>query len=139
MKRRDAIRLLGAAAVSWPSALRAQQSMPVIGILHSGSADAFSKQIAVLRQGLKDGGYIEGQNVAIEFRWANSRADISPKLVDDLIRRQVAVIVALGGNAPALAAKAATTTIPIVFVTGPTLSGRDSSPVSIGQAEMSPE
>jgi putative ABC transport system substrate-binding protein len=121
MKRRDAIRLLGAAAassVSWPAALRAQQSMPVIGILHSGSADAFSKQIAVLRKGLRDGGYIEGQDVAIEFRWANSRADILPKLADELVRRQVAVIVALGGNGPALAAKAATTTIPIVFVTG---------------------
>jgi putative ABC transport system substrate-binding protein len=120
MKRRDAIRLLGAAAVSvsWPSAVRAQQSMPVIGILHSGSADAFAKQIAALRRSLKDGGYIEGQNVAIEFRWANSRADLLPKLVDELIRRQVSLIVALGGNAPALAAKAATTTIPIVFITG---------------------
>ena len=121
MKRRDTIKLLVVAAsssMSWPLALRAQQAMPVIGVLHGGSADGFVKQIAALRQGLKDGGYIEGQNVAIEFRWANSRADQLPKLADDLVRRRVAVILATGGNAPALAAKAATTTIPIVFVTG---------------------
>jgi putative ABC transport system substrate-binding protein len=122
MRRRDVIKALGAtgaaSSVSWPLRVRAQQPMPVIGILHGGAADAFSKQIAVLRQGLRDGGYIEGQNVAIEFRWADSRADLLPKLADDLVQRRVAVIVALGGNAPALAAKAATTTIPIVFNTG---------------------
>ena len=121
MRRRDVVKLttaVAAASLLWPSVVGAQQSIPVIGIVHSGAAAAFTKQIAALRQGLKDGGYIEGQNVAIEFRWANSRADLLPKLVDDLVRRNVAVIVTLGGNGPALAAKAATTTIPIVFVTG---------------------
>jgi putative ABC transport system substrate-binding protein len=121
MRRRDVVKLTAAVVailVLWPPAVRAQQSMPVIGIVHSGVANAFTKQIAALRQGLKDGGYVEGQNVAIEYRWANSRADVLPKLVDDLIRRQVAVIVTLGGNGPALAAKAATKAVPIVFVTG---------------------
>ena len=118
MQRREFITLLGGAAASWPLVGHAQQPMPVIGILHGGAANAFSKQIAFMRQGLRDGGYVEGQNVTIEFRWADSRADLLPKLADDLIQRRVAVIVALGGNAPALAAKAATTTIPIVFNTG---------------------
>jgi putative ABC transport system substrate-binding protein len=121
MRRRDAIQLMGvavASSLSTPFAAYAQQSMPVIGLVHSGSAAAFSKQIMALRQGLKDGGYVEGQNIAIEFRWANSRANLVPKLVDDLVRRNVAVIVTLGGNGPALAAKAATKTIPVVFVTG---------------------
>jgi putative ABC transport system substrate-binding protein len=118
MRRREFLSLL-AGATAWPLAARAQQTAtPVIGVLHSGSAAAFSKEIAVLRQSLEVGGYVEGQNVAFEFRWANSRVDLLPALVDELLRRQVSVIMALGGNAPALAAKAATTTIPIVFITG---------------------
>jgi putative ABC transport system substrate-binding protein len=92
--------------------------MPVIGVLHSGEAVAFKKQIGALQQGLKDGGYVEGQNLAVEYRWADSRADRLPKLAEDLIQRRVAVILALGGNGPALSAKAATSTIPIVFITG---------------------
>src|SRR5215203_1468402 len=118
MRRRRFLGVLGGAVAAWPLAGRAQQSVPAIGVLHGGAADAYTKEIAAVRQSLKDGGYIEGQNLAIEYRWAESRADRLPRLVDDLIQRRVAVIVALGGDAPALAAKAATATIPIVFNTG---------------------
>src|SRR5690348_8297585 len=118
MNRRDLIVGLGAAAV-WPGLSRAQQqAMPVVGVLHSGAADAYSKQMQVVRGSLKEHGYVEGQNVAITYRWADSHADMLPKLAGDLVRQRVAVIAALGGNGPAIAAKAATKTIPIVFVTG---------------------
>ncbi len=117
MRRREFIRLLGTAA-AWPLAARAATEIPVIGVLHAGAAGAFTKQIAAMRHTLKDSGRIEGENIAFEFRWANGRTDLLPDLVHDLVQRKVAVIVALGGNAPALAAKAATTTIPIVFNTG---------------------
>jgi ABC-type uncharacterized transport system substrate-binding protein len=116
MKRREFIALLGGGAVAWPLAARAQQpATVVIGYLGAGSPAAGVQIMAALRQSLAETGYVDGRNVAIESHWAEGQYDRLPAMASEMVRRQVAVIIATGGTAPALAAKAATTTIPIVF------------------------
>ena len=118
MNRREFISLLGGVAVGWPLAARAQQrTMPVIGFLSSGSPASLRQQLAAFHEGLKESGYVEGQNVIVEYRFAEGQFDRSPALASDLVRRQPAVLVATS-PAGALAAKQATTTIPIVFHAG---------------------
>jgi putative ABC transport system substrate-binding protein len=119
MRRRDFLAGLGGAAAAWPSAVRAQQAtVPVVGFLNLQSAASWQEPVAAFRQGLKEMGYVEGRNVAIEFRWADARPERLPALVAELVQRNVAVIAATGGNNTGLAAKAVTTTIPIVFTSG---------------------
>jgi putative ABC transport system substrate-binding protein len=126
MRRRKFITLVGAAAATWPLVARAQQSAKaVIGFLNSASPDGYAPQVNAFRQSLKKTGYVEGQNVAIEYRWAENQIARLPTLAAELVRRQVSVIAAGGSPVSALAAKSATTTIPIVFMNA-------ADPVAIG-------
>jgi putative ABC transport system substrate-binding protein len=118
MKRREFISLL-IGAVAWPLVARAQQrAFPVVGLLSARSPDVDTPLIAVIRRGLNEAGFVEGQNIALDYRWADGQYDRLVGLAADLVRQQVAVIVTMGGDTTALAAKAATATIPIVFAGG---------------------
>ena len=118
MRRREFIALVGGAAAVWPLAAGAQQTMPLIGLLHPGSPEANARFVAGFRKGLAETGHVEGRNVSIEYRWGHGESVGLPELVADLVRRSASVIVTPGGVAAALAAKVATETIPIVFVIG---------------------
>jgi putative tryptophan/tyrosine transport system substrate-binding protein len=124
MKRRDFLAVLGGAATAWPLGARGQQRA-IVGVLLSVSPEGYAERMRAFRHGLRESGYIEGQNVTLEYRWAEGQMDRLPALATELVRQKVAVIAALGGPFPAVAAKAATTTIPIVF-------GTPDDPVKLG-------
>jgi putative ABC transport system substrate-binding protein len=116
--RREFVTLVGGAATAWPITAGAQQpTMPVIGFLNAASPDGYAERLRGFRQGLKDEGFGEGENVSVEYRWAENQLNRVPAMATELVRRQVSVIVATGGNAATTGAKAATTTIPVLFVT----------------------
>ena len=118
MRRRDFIKLLGGAAVTWPVVAHAQKpAIPVVGFLNAASSDFYSERLLGFRTGLKNTGFFENENVSIEYRWGENQFGRLPAMATELVRRKVAVVVATGGNAAVDAAKAATTTIPILFVT----------------------
>jgi putative ABC transport system substrate-binding protein len=117
MRRRDLIKGIAGSAVAWPLATSAQPAMPVIGFIRDGSAESNARWLAGFHKGLSKTGYVEGQNVTVEYHWLEGNYDRLPELLADLVRRQVAVIASLG-TLPTQAAKAATATIPIVFLVG---------------------
>ena len=126
MRRREVIALVGGAAVAWPLTARAQQpALPVVAFINSGTADAQTTRLAAFRKGMSEAGYVESQNVTVEYHWMNGHYEGLPALLDDLVRRRVAVIATPGSNPAALAAKAATASIPIVF-------GVAEDPVALG-------
>src|SRR5262245_20515873 len=119
MQRREFITLISASAAAWPVAAGAQQLvMPVVGILGSTTAEGYASRTAAFMQGLQEMGFAEGQSISVEARWANDQYDQLPELVNELMRKRVSLIAALGNNQPARAAKAATSNIPIVFSMG---------------------
>src|SRR6516165_11890870 len=138
MRRREFMGLVGGAAITWPVAARAQQQMPVIGWLFGVSAQAGQPPLTAFRKALGAEGFVEGQNVQIEYRWADSQYDKLPAMAADLVAKSVTVIVAGGGDPSGHAAKAATSTIPIVIVTGSDPVKEGLSPISIDQAATSP-